>query len=109
MKLRAHNRISVQLKFAFASSRVQCVVGLVFIYSLTIRCIFRESKMKKNLNKKHVNPESHIAFAPISQSSFFKKVCCLILASSQSNTWNEYIEILKFDITIKKIRKSEWV
>ena len=33
--------------------------------------------------KKDVNRDSHIASAPISQSSFFKGVRCLILASAQ--------------------------
>ena len=36
-----------------------------------------------NVYKKDVNRDSHIASSPISQSSFFKKVRCLILASSQ--------------------------
>ena len=51
--------------------------------------------------KKHANRDSHIASSPISQSSFFEKVCCLILASSRRKL-HGYIEILKFDVTIKK-------
>ena len=48
--------------------------------------------------KKDVNRASHIASSPILQSFFFEEVCCLILASSQSNL-REYMESLKFDIT----------
>ena len=76
-----------------------------------IRKLFEKKKIKKkqiqnckNFNfKKHVNRDSHIAFSAISQSSFFEKVCCLILDSSQKKLY-EYIEILKFDITIKKLK-----
>ena len=39
-----------------------------------------QSKIK---SKKDVNRDSHIASSPILQSSFFKGVRCLILASSQ--------------------------
>ena len=42
-------------------------------------------------------------FSSILQSSFFEKVCCLILASSEKKL-HEWIEILKFDVTIKKIK-----
>ena len=50
-----------------------------------------------------MNRDSHIASSPISRSSFFhdEKVCCLILASSQMKL-RGYIEILKFDVTIKE-------
>ena len=53
--------------------------------------IYRKFRIGKI--KKHVNP--------ISQSSFFEKVWCLILASSQRKLYG-YTEIFKFDITIKK-------
>ena len=43
--------------------------------------------------KKDVNRDSHIASSPISQSSFFKGVRCLILASSQRKL-RGYIEFL---------------
>ena len=56
--------------------------------------------------KTHVNRDYHIAPAPISQSSFFEKVCCLILASLQKK-FHRYIEMLKFDITIKKLNNSK--
>ena len=56
--------------------------------------------------KKHVNRDTHIAFSPISQNSFFEKVRCLILASSQRKL-HGYSVILKFDITMKKIKNSK--
>ena len=43
--------------------------------------------------KKDVNRDSYIASSPISQSSFFKGVRCLILASSQRKL-RGYIEFL---------------
>ena len=43
--------------------------------------------------KKDVNRDSRIASSPISQSSFFKGVRCLILASSQRKL-RRYIEFL---------------
>ena len=52
-------------------------------------------------NKKHVNRDTYIASSPISQSSFFKEVWCLILASSQRKL-RGYIEYWKLDVTIKK-------
>ena len=57
---------------------------------------------------KSKNRDSHIASSLISQSSFFEKVCCLILTSPQRKL-HGYIEILKFDITIKKIKKFKLV
>ena len=59
----------------------------------------------KKKKTKHVNRDSHIASSPISQSSFFKGVRCLILASSQRKL-RGYVEFFKFDVTIKKIKKS---
>ena len=57
--------------------------------------------VKKNLiKKKDLSRESHIASSPISQSFFFKEVCCMILAPLQPNLY-EYIEFFKFDVTIK--------
>ena len=56
--------------------------------------------------KKDVNQDSHIAFSPISQSSFFEGVRCLILASSQRKL-RGYIEFLYFDVTIKKSKKNQ--
>ena len=44
-------------------------------------------------DKKDVNRDSHIASSPISQSSFFKRVRCLFLASSQRKL-RGYIEFL---------------
>ena len=41
--------------------------------------------------KKDVNRDSHIASSPISQSSFFKRVRCLILASSQLRGYIEFL------------------
>ena len=61
-----------------------------------------------NVKKKNLNPDSHIAFSSTSQSFFFEEVCCLILASSQRKL-HEYIEFLKFDVTIKKIKKFTFV
>ena len=52
-------------------------------------------------NKKHVNQDFHIASSLISQSSFFEKIYYLILSSWQRKFYG-YIEIIKFDITIKK-------
>ena len=46
-----------------------------------------------NISKKDVNRDSHIASSPISQSSFFKGVRWLILASSQRKL-RGYIEFL---------------
>ena len=57
--------------------------------------------------EKDVNRDSHIASSPILQSSFFEKVRCLILASSQRKL-RGYIKILKFDM-IKKIKKFKFV
>ena len=57
--------------------------------------------------EKDVNRDSHIASSPILQSSFFEKVRCLILASSQRKL-RGYIKILKFDM-IKKIFKFKFV
>ena len=59
-------------------------------------------------SKKHVNRDFRIASPLISQSSFFEKVRCLIFASSRRKL-HRYIEILKFDITIKKIKKFKLV
>ena len=65
--------------------------------------ILRTTRHSRHLKKKkkNVNLDSHIASSPISQKIFFEKVCCLILAPSQRKL-HGYIEILKFDITIKK-------
>ena len=41
----------------------------------------------------------------ISQSSFYEEVCGLILASTQRKL-RAYIEFLKFDVTIKKLKNS---
>ena len=43
--------------------------------------IFHKNSSSRYENKNRVNRYSHTS--PISQSSFFEKVCCLILASSQ--------------------------
>ena len=51
--------------------------------------------------RKDVNRDSHIASSPILQSCFFEEVRRLILASSQRKL-REYIEFLKFDVTIKE-------
>ena len=58
------------------------------------------------LKKKDVNRDSHIASSPISQSSFFQEVRCLILASSRRKL-RGYIEFLYFDVTIKRIKKKK--
>ena len=55
-----------------------------------------------------MNRDSLIASSPISQSCFFEEVRCLILASSQRKL-RGYIEFVKFDITIKKIKKFKFV
>ena len=55
-----------------------------------------------------MNRDSHIAFSPVSQSSFFEQVCCLILVSSQKNL-RGYIEFKKIDVTIKKIQKFKFI
>ena len=53
--------------------------------------IFKVAQSKQN--KKDVNRDSHIASSPISQSSFFEGLRCLILASSQRKL-RGYIEFL---------------
>ena len=55
--------------------------------------------------KKDVNRDSHFGSSPISQNSYFEEVRCLILTSSQRKFRAGYIEFLKFDVTIKKIKK----
>ena len=55
------------------------------------KALFGEAQPKQK--KKDVNPDSYIASSPISQSSFFKGVRCLILASSQRKL-RGYIEFL---------------
>ena len=70
-----------------------CVYTGIFTYNLT--------------KKKEVNRDAHIASSPISQSCFFEEVRCLILASSQRKL-RGYIEFLKFDVTIKKIKKIQY-
>ena len=62
----------------------------------------------KIAKKKDVNRDSHIASSPISQSSFFEEVSCLILASSQTKL-RGYIEFLKFDVTVKRRKKKKFV
>ena len=57
--------------------------------------------------KKDVNRNSHIASSPISQRCSFEEVRCLILASSPRKL-RGYIEFLKFDVTIKKIKKFKF-
>ena len=59
--------------------------------NLLDRCHLKATFQKKN--KKDVNRDSHIASSPISQSSFFKGVRCLIFASSQRKL-RGYIEFL---------------
>ena len=90
-------------------------IGLTYRYSWVKSPLFKNhSKLTKKHSflseeaKKHVNRDSHIASSPISQSSFFEKVGCLILASSQRKL-HGYIEILKFNTTIKKIKKFKLV
>ena len=56
-------------------------------------------------SKKDVNQDCHIVSSPISQSCFFEEVRCLSLASLHRG----YIELLKFDVTIKKIKKFIFV
>ena len=48
----------------------------------------------KHVEKKDVNRDSHITFLPISRSSFFEEIYCLILASSQRKL-RGYIEKFK--------------
>ena len=60
-------------------------------------------RYSNTFQKKDMNRDSHIASSPISQSFFFEEVRCLILASSQRKL-REYIELLKFDVTIKSKR-----
>ena len=57
-------------------------------------CLFyrRGSEMIQE-EKKDVNRDSHIASSPISQSSFYKGLRCLILAFSQRKL-RGYIEFL---------------
>ena len=52
--------------------------------------------------------DSHIASLPISQSCFFEEIRCLILASLQRKL-RGYKECLKFDVTMKKIKKFQLV
>ena len=75
------------------------VPGSVFVPLLVH---FEKSK------KKDVNRDSHIASSPILQSCFFEELRCLILASSQRKL-RRYIEFLKFDVMIKKIKNFKFV
>ena len=60
------------------------------------------------LKKGYANRDSHIAFLQILQSRFFEELRCLILASSQRKLYG-YIEFLKFDVRIKRIKKFKFV
>ena len=60
------------------------------------------------IEKKDVNRDSYIASSPISQIFFFEEVRGLILASSQRKL-RGYIEFLKLDVTLKKIKKFKFV
>ena len=65
---------------------------------LPVAILHLEQKIRKILKiyiKKDVNRNSHIASLPISQSSYFKEVRCLILASSQRKI-RGYIEFYNF-------------
>ena len=55
------------------------------------------AKQLAESEKKDVNWDSHIASSPISQSSFFEEVRCLILVSSQRKL-RGHIEFFKFSI-----------
>ena len=61
-----------------------------FMYRLQVRLktFFKDWTITKDVNR-----DSHIASSPISQSSSFKGVRCLILAISQRKL-REYIEFL---------------
>ena len=61
-------------------------------------------KLSENYKKKDVNRDSDIASSPISQSHFFEEVRCL--APSQRKLCG-YIEFLKFDVKITKIKKIQ--
>ena len=70
-----------------------------------VRTLISHINNSKKFLKKEVNRDSHIAFSPISQSSFFDEIRCLILASSQRKL-REYNKFLKFDVAIKKLKIS---
>ena len=67
--------------------------------------IFKGLYSVTRIKKKHVNQDFRIASSSMSQSSFFEKVCCLILTSLQSKL-HEYIEIFKIDKKIFLIQIS---
>ena len=73
-----------------------------------VRTLISHINNSKKFLKKEVNRDSHIASSPISQSSFFDEIRCLILASSQRKL-REYNKFLKFDVTIKKIKNFKFV
>ena len=50
--------------------------------------------------EKHGNQDSHLTSSPVSQASFFEKLCCLILASSQRKL-RGYIELKIVNVTKK--------
>ena len=62
----------------------------------------------QNNAEKACESDFHIAPAPISQNYFFEEVWCLILASSQRKL-SGYIKFLKFDVTVKTMRKFKFV
>ena len=64
---------------------------------------FQKFFLGLKIKEQDVNQDSHIASSPIAQSFFFEDVRCLILASSQRKL-RGYIEVFKFDATIKKIQ-----
>ena len=66
---------------------------MIYHYSRIFVIEFDKNRLKHSDLKKDVNRDSHIASSPISQSSFFKGVRCLILASLQRKL-RGYIEFL---------------
>ena len=75
-----------------------------FLGSLTISdSLLIVSKIKKDVNR-----DSHIASSPISQNSFLEEVRYSILTPSQRKL-RGYIEFLKFDVTVRKIKKFKFV
>ena len=61
---------------------------------------------------KYVNQDFYIASLLIQQHSSFEEVCCLILATTQRSfvdTRPSFIRFLKFEATIKEIKKFKFV
>ena len=88
--------------YFYKNKEITGIFDLEFIAKYKVGWYFPETwRVEKDVNR-----DSHFASSPISQSSFFAKVLCLILASSQRKL-RGLIEFLKLYITIKKNKKIQ--